>query len=257
MSELAVVNDAYSIMENVVADGDLSKLSPKQRVEYYHRTCESLGLNPLTRPLEYQRFNGKVVLYARKEASEQLRFIHKVSIYKMEKETFDGVFVVTAYARTGDGKEDISTGAVPIANLKGEALANAFMKAETKAKRRVTLSVCGMGFLDENEVNTIPGSKPVDVNFETGEIIQAIEKPPYTIEVAIQELNSCRDEDHLREIYQKAYHIFKHLPEELKHLVTAKDIRKTDLATQKAEYKQAQEDPLDGEIPTFKDAEIV
>ena len=154
MSELALVNDAYSIMENVVADGDLSKLSPKQRVEYYHRTCESLGLNPLTRPLEYQRFNGKVVLYARKEASEQLRFIHKVSIYKMEKETFDGVFVVTSYARTADGKEDVSTGAVPISNLKGEALANAYMKAETKSKRRVTLSICGLGFLDENEVKT-------------------------------------------------------------------------------------------------------
>jgi hypothetical protein len=29
------------------------------------------------------------------------------------------------------------------------------MKAETKAKRRVTLSICGLGFLDETEVETL------------------------------------------------------------------------------------------------------
>ena len=30
------------------------------------------------------------------------------------------------------------------------------MKAETKSKRRVTLSICGLGFLDESEIDTIP-----------------------------------------------------------------------------------------------------
>ena len=48
-----------------------------------------------------------------------------------------------------------STGAVPIAGLKGEEFANALMKAETKAKRRATLSICGLGVLDETEVETI------------------------------------------------------------------------------------------------------
>jgi hypothetical protein len=48
---------------------------------------------------------------------------------------------------------------VPIANLKGEARANAFMKAETKAKRRVTLSICGLGILDETEIDSIDGPK--------------------------------------------------------------------------------------------------
>ena len=36
------------------------------------------------------------------------------------------------------------------------ALANAIMKTETKAKRRATLSICGLGFLDESEIETIP-----------------------------------------------------------------------------------------------------
>ena len=35
------------------------------------------------------------------------------------------------------------------------------MKAETKAKRRVTLSICGLGMLDETEVETIPHAYPV------------------------------------------------------------------------------------------------
>ena len=42
-------------------------------------------------------------------------------------------------------------GVVSITGLKGENLANAMMKAETKAKRRATLSICGLGWMDEVE----------------------------------------------------------------------------------------------------------
>jgi hypothetical protein len=35
-------------------------------------------------------------------------------------------------------------------------LGNAMLKATTKAKRRVTLSMCGLGMLDEDEVASIP-----------------------------------------------------------------------------------------------------
>jgi hypothetical protein len=38
-------------------------------------------------------------------------------------------------------------------------LANALMKAETKAKRRVTLSIAGLGWLDETELETIPQAR--------------------------------------------------------------------------------------------------
>ena len=33
------------------------------------------------------------------------------------------------------------------------------MKAETKAKRRATLSICGLGMLDETEIETIPDAR--------------------------------------------------------------------------------------------------
>jgi len=62
---------------------------------------------------------------------------------------------VTAQATLPNGRSDESTGAVPIARLQGENLANALMKAETKAKRRVTLSICGLSVLDESELDGV------------------------------------------------------------------------------------------------------
>lgn len=145
------------IIERVVMLGDLKQLKPEERVDYYSQVCRSLGLNPLTRPLEYITLNGKLTLYARKDCTEQLRKLHRVSIYKLETNERDGVFEAMAYARSGD-REDVDFGAASIKGLTGDALVNAKLKAITKAKRRVTLSICGLGFLDETEVETIPSA---------------------------------------------------------------------------------------------------
>jgi hypothetical protein len=151
--------DRSAAVERVLLQGDLKSLSEAERVAYYNRVCESLGLNPLTRPFDYLLLQGKLQLYARRDATEQLRKIHGVSIVRLEREDRDGVYVVTAYARDKSGREDVSTGAVSLEGLKGEARANALMKAETKSKRRVTLSLCGLGFLDETEVETVANAR--------------------------------------------------------------------------------------------------
>ena len=146
-----------TIVQSVLLSGDLSKLTPEQRISYYNRVCESVGLNPLTQPFAYLRLNGKEVLYAKKDCTEQLRFIHTISIDPkgFTREVIEGCYVVTAPASMPNGRTDVSTGAVAIDGLKGEARANAMMKAETKAKRRVTLSICGLGMLDETEAETL------------------------------------------------------------------------------------------------------
>lgn len=149
-------------VEKVLLEGDLSKLSAEQRVLYYNRVCHSLALNPLTRPFDYIRLNNRLVLYAKKDATEQLRKIHGVSIEDIEDQLVGDVYRVKAKAKDREGRTDFAVGAVAIANLKGESLANAYMKAETKAKRRVTLSICGLGMLDETEVDSIPGAEHVD-----------------------------------------------------------------------------------------------
>jgi len=149
-------NGNGALMESVLLKGDLSKLTPHERSDYYLQVCRSVGLNPLTQPFQYIVLNGKLTLYARKDCTDQLRMIHNVSVSDLTETEREGVFVVTAKVMNGSGRTDMAKGAVNIAGLKGEALANALMKAETKAKRRATLSICGLGMLDELEVEDIP-----------------------------------------------------------------------------------------------------
>jgi hypothetical protein len=156
-SHVAVVApaDGHAIMERVIATGDLSQLTSEERNRYYMLTCQSVGLNYLTRPLEYIRLQGKLVLYAKRDAADQLRKQHGISLRIKEQRAADGLFLVTVEAQDKDGRVDADVGAVAINSLQGEARANAILKAITKAKRRVTLSICGLGMLDETEVADI------------------------------------------------------------------------------------------------------
>lgn len=150
------VESKADLLERVLIEGDLSKLSPAERLSYYRSVCESLGLNPLTKPFEYIRLNGRLTLYARRDAADQLRKIHGISIEIADQSIQNGIFIVRVRARTPDGRTDEDFGAVPIEGLSPEAASNAILKAITKAKRRVTLSIAGLGWLDETEVESIP-----------------------------------------------------------------------------------------------------
>src|SRR3974390_796692 len=143
------------IMEQVIIKGDLAKLTPQERVLYYKAVCASGGFNPLTKPFEFINLNGKMVLYALKGATDQLRELRGVSVEEIQTTRQDDMIIVSAKVRDKAGRTDADVGAVYVGGLKGEALANALMKAETKAKRRVTLSICGLGLLDETEVETV------------------------------------------------------------------------------------------------------
>ena len=145
-------NPDMSPMELALLGGDLGKLSEKDRAAYYSKVCESVGLNPLTWPFEYIKLDGKLKLYAKKDCADQLRNLRGVSISKAETRIENGLAIVEVTATTKDGRSDCDMGCVPIAGLSGNALGNALMKAVTKAKRRVTLSICGLGWLDETEV---------------------------------------------------------------------------------------------------------
>lgn len=162
------------VLTEVLLGGDLSKLSDAQRLAYYRSVCDSLGLNPLTQPFAYIKLSGKLVLYARKDAAEQLRRKYDVSLSEPRGELVEGIWTVYITARLPNGRTDADLGAVDVSGLKGENRANAMLKAITKAKRRVTLSICGLGMLDETEVDSIPGAERVQVNVETGEIVEDV-----------------------------------------------------------------------------------
>src|SRR5512146_2679729 len=95
-----------ALMEGVLLTGDLSKLTPQQRVSHYLAVCKSLDLNPLTKPFDYINLNGKLTLYPKRDATDQLRQNHRVSIPRLEKEIINDLYVVTAHAVTPDGRQD-------------------------------------------------------------------------------------------------------------------------------------------------------
>ena len=140
------------LMERIIAAGDISHLQPGDRAHYLVRVAESAGLNPLSQPFDLiPGQGGKLVLYANKKASDQLRKLYGLTSHIISRETVEGVYVVEVEVSDGV-RTETNIGAVPIKGLQGEALANALMKAFTKAKRRATLDYCGLGVLDESEV---------------------------------------------------------------------------------------------------------
>jgi hypothetical protein len=62
----------------------------------------------------------------------------------------------------------------------------------TKAKRRVTLSICGLGWLDEAELDGVPAARTVPVS-DTG----SIEDGPYLQKLRRRWLQLCADADAL------------------------------------------------------------
>lgn len=162
-NEVAAVSalPSATAIESVLIKGDLSKLTEPQRNEYYMRLCHSIGLNPMTQPFQYLTLNGKLVLYARRDCADQLRKINGISIEIVSQDKADGLLSVHVRAKDRDGRADEDLGVVSFPDtLKGEAAANMILKAVTKAKRRVTLSLSGLGFLDETEVADIPRENP-------------------------------------------------------------------------------------------------
>lgn len=170
-TEIAAIQQTLpEAVEKVLMTGDLTQLKPEERVLYYNMVCKSMHLNPLTNPFAYILLNGKLTLYAKKECTDQLRNVHKISIQIVSREKMADLYIVTARAIGPDGRYDESTGVVHLARLQGDSLANAYMKAETKAKRRVTLSYSGLSMPDESEIETVKDA--VKVNYDYAPTVQ-------------------------------------------------------------------------------------
>lgn len=144
-------------MSKLALNGDVAGLNPQEKVQYYGALCQRVGLDPATQPFKLMKLNGKEVFYLDRSGAQQLNRVHQISHEIKSREFANGCYVVTARASIGSRFTD-SLGSVGCEGLKGEALANATMKAETKAKRRATLDLVGLGMLDEMEVESIPNA---------------------------------------------------------------------------------------------------
>ena len=153
---------APEILERLVVGGDLAALTPAQRLAYYEHRCRAVGMDPASRPFAYLSLKGKLTLYADKGCAQQLGAMHKLSFVVLRAERLDGdVYVVQGRVTGPDGRSTDDLGAVAVGAARGEELANAVMRARTKAHRRAVLSHCGLGELDESEVASVPGARAV------------------------------------------------------------------------------------------------
>lgn len=143
------------IINSLILTGDMSKLTPNQQTQYYTAVCKSIDINPLTQPFAIIVLQNKKTLYATKGCTQQLSSNRKINTEITKRETLDGVYIAYCRATMTDGRFTDDDGAVSIVGLKGAELANAMMKAVTKAKRRAVLALCGLGMPDETEIEDI------------------------------------------------------------------------------------------------------
>lgn len=194
--------DEATITEALILRGDLSALTAEQKVAYYRGYCERLGLDPFTKPFDILRLNGKDVLYLTRSGAQQLNKLHGVShaITSRELMAEPGIFQVMARAILPDGRYTESMSAVAVANLKGEAYCNALMKAETKAKRRATLDLLGLGILSEEEAITLGQPAP---QIDTPELVIVQDEPRAAdpIEALKESIARCETVSQLNALY--------------------------------------------------------
>ena len=183
----AVVHLDEGIIASLVTNGDLSRLSPSQKVAYYNYRCSQAGLDPAAKPFDLLRLNGKEILYANATCTQQLCATRKLSLTIVSRERIDDTYIVHARVTDAEGRSTDNMGAVPLSGLKGEALSNAMMKATTKASRRTVLAHCGLGMLDETETSTIPNAQPVAMPAAVPLVTLTVENP-LTVEEAMQAL---------------------------------------------------------------------
>ncbi len=196
------------ILSSLVMNGDISRLTAAQKVSYYQQVCDKLGLDPLSQPFRILRLRGKEILYCDRGGAQQLNKLHKVSHEIKMREVVNGCYVVTAKALTPEGRHTESIGAVPIHNLRGEQLCNAMMKAETKAKRRATLDLLGLGMLDESETEQIVGAEQVDLNINPEVHDEAVTEGgvPESLMLDVAGLKKCVAQCHDEEELLTLYH---------------------------------------------------
>lgn len=155
-------------MEKALATSDVSHLSAATRVHYLLALCQKLGISPLTKPfILLKNPAGEMNWYPTVGCAEQLRALHRVSIRVVSRERMgEELYCITVAASLPDGRTEESTGVVPVAGLSGKALGDALMRCESKAKRRVTFALVGLGMAPPDE----PEGHPVRINYQTGEI---------------------------------------------------------------------------------------
>lgn len=169
MSDLVKHNPVQKLQEN---NGDLSTFTAIDRKVLYVEMCRAHGFDTLSFPFDYIKTKGGgLKLYVNSVGASLMREKFQVSLQLKSREFVEGMWVVTVIAIRGNRTEE-AIGAVAPDNYMSKA--DALKKAETQAKRRATLSICGWGWDEDPGTvmkaetydppqNILPTSKQPDV----------------------------------------------------------------------------------------------
>lgn len=150
----AMLEEAGRALLTVQAAGrDTSALTPDQRHAVLAGLSKALGLNPLSQPVIFLKTQGREVAYVTKVGTDQI-----ASRLRLRRKTIQGPDVRKIHGRdlvfcqvevtAPDGRSEMSTATLPIGDIVTD-----LMKCETKAKRRATLSIAGLGLLSEDDTD--------------------------------------------------------------------------------------------------------
>jgi len=164
MSQELSTEISPEIINSLILTGDMSQLKPAQQTQYYNAICQLIGISPLTQPFAIIVYQGKKTLYARKDCAQQLCNTRKISTEITKTEKDELVYTTHVRATMPDGRKTDDIGSVGISGVKGQDLANLYMKSATKAKRRAVLALCGLGMPDESEVEDFNPAPQADTS---------------------------------------------------------------------------------------------
>ena len=141
------------VTDSVFLKCDLSRLTADERTQYYVQLCQSMGLNPHTQPFAFLTLNGKLTLYAKRDAADQLRKINGISIEDHQSQHRGRCYSPFTCARRMPAIEPTRILGLLRFRIRSRARRAQYRSSRVSArpKRRVTLSISGLGFFFQDE----------------------------------------------------------------------------------------------------------
>jgi hypothetical protein len=147
----------------ILARGNIASLSEEDRTRYILALCEALSLDPRFKPIDLiPGQGGALVPYLNRGATDSLarrEGIQRVTVVSPKVVDIDGVKCVLCIARATDTRTLRYEERTATMIMRDHA--NAYMRCETKAIRRATIAVLGIGMLDESELDGIRGADAI------------------------------------------------------------------------------------------------
>lgn len=152
----AFIELSTEVLSSLVNENSMTKLSDAQRLAVVQSVCQHIGIPVELGGVQVLELNkGRHRLYFTAECADFLRHRHRVTCQTVNREVFEGMYLVTVRVSTPDGRSTEATGAVVWPTVPS-GRDNAIMKAETKAMRRATFKHIGLGIgLGEEDIEEV------------------------------------------------------------------------------------------------------